>query len=228
VTSGRFHTAVVARRAMTFYPGTHSGVRLRVQVVIEPDDDEERDSDRQTTIVREVAAIRRDTELRVDTLGLQLAEAKDLLQRVQEVVIDEQVRSYLAEQLVCQQCGRQHAHKDTKDHRHAHAVRHRAIGLSTLAPLLVRVSANAHVLPTGRGAARTRDSRAAVSRKQVRRADLVWPECQPARRDPAARPYTACLSEVQQQLGHARIDTTTIYTKLAARDRLAVHASVEW
>ena len=27
------------------------------------------------------------------------------------------------------------------------------------------------------------------------------------------------LSEVQQQLGHARIDTTTIYTKLAARDR---------
>jgi integrase/recombinase XerD len=36
------------------------------------------------------------------------------------------------------------------------------------------------------------------------------------------------LSEVQQQLGHARIDTTTIYTKLAARERLAVHAGVEW
>jgi integrase/recombinase XerD len=36
------------------------------------------------------------------------------------------------------------------------------------------------------------------------------------------------LGEVQQQLGHARIDTTTIYTKLAARDRLAVHASVAW
>jgi integrase len=36
------------------------------------------------------------------------------------------------------------------------------------------------------------------------------------------------LSEVQQQLGHARIDTTTIYTKLAARERLAVHATVEW
>ena len=36
------------------------------------------------------------------------------------------------------------------------------------------------------------------------------------------------LSEVQQQLGHARIDTTTIYTKLAAHDRLAVHAGVEW
>ena len=36
------------------------------------------------------------------------------------------------------------------------------------------------------------------------------------------------LSEVQQQLGHARIDTTTSYTKLAARERLAVHAGVEW
>jgi len=36
------------------------------------------------------------------------------------------------------------------------------------------------------------------------------------------------LSEVQQQLGHARIDTTTIYTKLASRERLAVHAGVEW
>ena len=36
------------------------------------------------------------------------------------------------------------------------------------------------------------------------------------------------LSEVQQQLGHARIDTTTIYTKLAARDRLEVHAGVAW
>ena len=36
------------------------------------------------------------------------------------------------------------------------------------------------------------------------------------------------LSEVQQQLGHARIDTTTIYTKLTARERLAVHAGVEW
>jgi site-specific recombinase XerD len=31
-----------------------------------------------------------------------------------------------------------------------------------------------------------------------------------------------------QLLGHARIDTTTIYTKLAARECLAVHAGVEW
>jgi cobalt-zinc-cadmium efflux system protein len=36
------------------------------------------------------------------------------------------------------------------------------------------------------------------------------------------------LSEVQRQPGHARIDTTTVYTKLAARDPLAVQAGAEW
>jgi hypothetical protein len=36
------------------------------------------------------------------------------------------------------------------------------------------------------------------------------------------------LRGVQQQLGDARIDMTTIYAKLAARERLAVHAGVEW
>ena len=48
-----------------------------------------------------------------------------------------------------------------------------------------------------------------------------------------ARPSTQVrqgvpLGEVQQPLGHARIDTTTIYPKLATRDHLAVHASIEW
>lgn len=43
------------------------------------------------------------------------------------------------------------------------------VELSGLAPLPLPVSANAHVLPAGRGAARTRYSRMTVSRKQVRR-----------------------------------------------------------
>jgi hypothetical protein len=43
-----------------------------------------------------------------------LAEAKDLLQRVQEVLVDEQVRRCLAEQMACPQCGRARAHKDMK------------------------------------------------------------------------------------------------------------------
>ena len=45
---------------------------------------------------------------------MQLAEAKDLLQRVQEVLIDEQVRECLAKEMACLQCRRRRAHKDTK------------------------------------------------------------------------------------------------------------------
>ena len=53
-------------------------------------------------------------DLAVDTLGLHLAEAKNLLQRVQEVLIGEQVRPCLAEQVACSCCGRTRAYKDTK------------------------------------------------------------------------------------------------------------------
>ncbi len=89
-------------------------MRLRVQVVVEPDDDDEQDGDRQATVVHEVATIERDGDLSGDTLGLQMAEAKDLLKRVQEVPIDEQVRSCLAEQIACPHCRRPRAHKDTR------------------------------------------------------------------------------------------------------------------
>jgi hypothetical protein len=56
-------------------------MRVRVQVVIDSDDDG-------PPVVHEVAHVERG-DLHIDTLGLQLAEAKDLLQRVQEVVIGE-------------------------------------------------------------------------------------------------------------------------------------------
>jgi integrase len=36
------------------------------------------------------------------------------------------------------------------------------------------------------------------------------------------------LSEVQQQLGHARLDTTSIYTKLANAERRAIADRVQW
>ena len=84
-------------------------MRVRVQVVIEADDAE----DERAAVVHEVAQIDRDT-LAVDTLGLHLAEAKDLLQQVQAVVVDEQVRTCLAEQVPCPNCGRARAHKDAK------------------------------------------------------------------------------------------------------------------
>jgi hypothetical protein len=84
-------------------------MRLRVRVVIETDDDD----DQQSPAVREVAQIDRDL-LSVDTLGLHLDEAKNLLQKVQAVLIDEQVRTSLAQQVACPSCGRLRAHKDSK------------------------------------------------------------------------------------------------------------------
>ncbi len=80
-------------------------MRVRVQVVIENDDDES------VPAVREVAHFER-AEVRIDTLGLELAEAKDLLQKVQASVVGEQVRTYLAEQVACPECGRVRRHKD--------------------------------------------------------------------------------------------------------------------
>ena len=52
-------------------------------------------------------------DIHIATLGLQLAEAKDLLQRVQEGVIGKQVQTCLDEQAACPECGRPRRHKDT-------------------------------------------------------------------------------------------------------------------
>src|SRR6266851_9833682 len=84
-------------------------MKLRVQVVIESDDE----NDQHSPAVHEVAQIDRDA-LSVDTLGLHLEEAKHLLQKVQAVLLDEQVRICLVEQGPCRNCGRPRAHKDTK------------------------------------------------------------------------------------------------------------------
>jgi hypothetical protein len=84
-------------------------MKLRVQVVIESDDDD----DHHAPVVHEVAQIDRDA-LSVDMLGLQLAEAQQFLQKVQAVLIDERVRTKLAEQVACPSCGRARAHKDSK------------------------------------------------------------------------------------------------------------------
>jgi hypothetical protein len=58
-----------------------------VQVIVQTDDDT-------PPTVHEVARVER-AQLRIHTLGLHLAEAKDLLQKVQDVVIAEQARQAL-------------------------------------------------------------------------------------------------------------------------------------
>jgi len=77
-----------------------------VQVVIEGDEDV-------PPAAHEVADLQRGG-LGTDTLGLQLAEAKELLARVQEVVVEEQVRACLAAKVACPQCYRPRRHKDER------------------------------------------------------------------------------------------------------------------
>jgi hypothetical protein len=79
-------------------------MRMRVQVVIDSDEDG-------PPVVHEVANVERG-DLHIDTLGLQLAEAKDLLQKVQAVLIGEQVQACLTEHENCPACGRARHHKD--------------------------------------------------------------------------------------------------------------------
>jgi hypothetical protein len=75
-------------------------MRVRVQVIVESDDDT-------PPTIHDVER----GDLRIDTLGLHLAEAKDLLQKMQDVVIVEQTRRALAEQAACRVCGRARRHK---------------------------------------------------------------------------------------------------------------------
>ena len=57
-------------------------MRVRVQLIVERDDED----DAEPPVVFDVGQIERD-ELAVDTLGLHLAEAKDLVQQVRAILI---------------------------------------------------------------------------------------------------------------------------------------------
>jgi hypothetical protein len=149
-------------------------MRVRVQVVIDSDDDG-------PPVVHEVANVERG-DLHIDTLGLQLAEAKDLLQRVQAVVIGEQVRACLAEQADCPACGRARRDKD------ADTIVARTLFGTSLVAVLLPAAADAHLQPAGRGTARTIHTRTAVPREQVLRIGVVWTQRQTAGGNPATRP----------------------------------------
>jgi hypothetical protein len=83
-------------------------MKVTVQVIVYPDDDTEA-----SPVVREVFALDRD-ELAPDTLGLQLAEAKDLLAAVQATVVEQQASAAIAKQVACPHCGVPRRHKDTR------------------------------------------------------------------------------------------------------------------
>ena len=83
-------------------------MKVSVQLIVHPDDDAAA-----APMVREVFSLDRDG-LTPDTLGLQLAEAQDLLVAVQDTLITHQVRDAVAAQVPCPHCGRPRRHKDTR------------------------------------------------------------------------------------------------------------------
>ena len=82
-------------------------MKFSVQVIVHPDDTEA------SPVVREVFAADRD-DLAPDTLGLQLAEAKDLLAAVQDTLVEQQASAAITKQVACPDCGRARRHKDTR------------------------------------------------------------------------------------------------------------------
>ena len=73
-------------------------MRVRIQVVVEPESDT-------VPVVHEVATLERDG-LQPEGLGLTLAEAKELLRGVQQTLVAEQVAAFEAQHECCPACGR--------------------------------------------------------------------------------------------------------------------------
>ena len=82
-------------------------MKMRIQVVIESDNHD-------TPITDEVACIQRG-DLTTETLGLTLAEAKDLLANVQANMVREQTAEYIEQQRRCPLCGKMRGEKGQHD-----------------------------------------------------------------------------------------------------------------
>jgi hypothetical protein len=69
---------------------------LQIRVVLVADNGQER--------VLEIASLQR-TELKLETLGLTLAEGKTILREIQRVVVEQQIADCLAAYRHCSACG---------------------------------------------------------------------------------------------------------------------------
>jgi hypothetical protein len=78
-------------------------MRFRLQLVSVGEDGSER--------MHSVTELERDSTLRLETTGLTLAEGKQILKRVQEVVVEEQVQTCLIQHRHCPICGKPHSIK---------------------------------------------------------------------------------------------------------------------
>jgi len=78
-------------------------MKVRVQVVIESEAGEAAE-------VHEIAGVERE-ELRLDTLGLTLEEAKAVLEGIQHAIVEQQTAEYLSSQTACPHCEKRRYHK---------------------------------------------------------------------------------------------------------------------
>jgi hypothetical protein len=88
------------------YGGLYN-MRVKVQIVIESEN-------HGTPITEEVACIQRE-DLTPETLGLTLAEAKDLLASMQANIVKEQTAEYIEQQRCCPLCGEMRGEKGQHD-----------------------------------------------------------------------------------------------------------------
>ncbi|MGH7273851.1 MAG: ISKra4 family transposase, partial [Nitrospiria bacterium] len=82
-------------------------MKIHIQVVIDHEDGQA------TPLVEEVACLHRG-DLLPETLGLTLAEGKQLLAKVQQGVVQQQVETSMAQQQHCPHCRKKHTLKDYK------------------------------------------------------------------------------------------------------------------
>src|SRR2546428_10632796 len=125
-------------------------MKMRVQVVIESAGGEPTDIHEITCIARE--------ELRSDTVGLTLDEAKMVLERLQQAIVAQQTAEYLRPQSRCSHCGNKRFYKGD------HTVTIRTVfgKLRLKSPRFITVSAS----------------------RTPPRPSVLWPSCSPS----AARP----------------------------------------
>ena len=82
-------------------------MKFRIQIVVEHEDEEP------TQIVEEVGCLSREA-LSPATLGMSLAEGKELLAGIQQQMVQHQVNAFIKENKRCPHCNKQRGRKDTK------------------------------------------------------------------------------------------------------------------
>jgi hypothetical protein len=78
-------------------------MKITIQITVESDDG-------QPNVAQEVAQLDRGT-LRPETLGLSLAEARSVLGRIEQTVVEQQVAEFIAQQRTCSHCGHELSRK---------------------------------------------------------------------------------------------------------------------